>query len=128
MTPDIYPPLTGLLAAPGAGARLILHASPANKATAGASPASHRPTTAAAKPRHAQYRSIGVTDWDLLFDAIEIRLQNTVGAHLGTLPETPAHSAQLAASLVQASVLDCVDALHKLHAAIKDERSQRPTA
>lgn len=67
-------------------------------------------------------------DWDILFDAVETRLRQTVGERLGTLPETPAHSAHLAASLVQATVLDCVDALHKLHAAIKHDRSQRPTA
>ncbi len=68
-----------------------------------------------------------VADWDVLFDAIETRLREAVGERLGSLPDTPTHSAHLAASLVQATVLDCVDALNKLHAAIKHDRSQRPT-
>jgi hypothetical protein len=48
-----------------------------------------------------------------------------VGEQLGILPLTPAHSTELAKTLVQATVLDCVGALDQLHAALKQERGQR---
>ncbi len=73
-------------------------------------------------------QGIAVDDWDLMFDAVRVRLMRTVGERLGELPEVPQHSAELSASLVQAVVLDCVRALERLHAALEQERSQRPTS
>ncbi len=75
----------------------------------------------------AQRLSITVADWDVMFDAVRSRLIQSVGERLGELPDVPQHSAELSASLVQAVVLDCVSALDQLHAALRQERSQRPT-
>jgi hypothetical protein len=72
--------------------------------------------------------SIAVADWDVMFDAVRARLIDSVGERLGQLPDVPQHSAELSASLVQAVVLDCVNALDQLHAALTQERSQRPTS
>jgi len=63
----------------------------------------------------------------VLFEAVKTTLRRIVGDRLGELPEVPTHSAALSASLVQAVVLDCVGSLDRLHAALKQERSQRPT-
>jgi hypothetical protein len=71
--------------------------------------------------------AIEVADWDVLFEAVTTTLRRIVGERLGDLPEVPAHSAALSASLVQAVVLDCVSSLDRLHDALKEERSQRPT-
>ncbi len=71
--------------------------------------------------------SIGVDDWDVMFEAVRARLIHSVGERLGELPDLPHHSAELSASLVQAVVLDCVSALEQLHSALQQERSQRPT-
>lgn len=71
--------------------------------------------------------SIEVEDWDVLFDAVKTTLRRIVGDRLGELPEVPVHSAGLSASLVQAVVLDCVNSLDRLHAALKQDRHQRPT-
>lgn len=70
---------------------------------------------------------IEVEDWDVLFEAVKTTLRRVVGERLGELPEVPDHSAALAASLVQAVVLDCARSLDRLHTALKQERSQRPT-
>jgi hypothetical protein len=79
---------------------------------------------------HAPYDAhlaIEVEDWDVLFEAVKTTLRRIVGEQLGDLPEVPAHSAALSASLVQAVVLDCVGSLDRLHIALRQERSQRPT-
>ncbi|MGC1173804.1 hypothetical protein [Polaromonas sp.] len=70
---------------------------------------------------------IAIEDWDALFCAVQTQLKHAVGERLGILPYMPTHSIDLAATLVQAIVLDCVDAMEQLHAALKQERSQRPT-
>lgn len=70
---------------------------------------------------------VAIGDWNLLFDAVRARLVRTVGERLGEPPAVPQHSSELAASLVQAVVLDCAHALDQLHAALEQERSQRPT-
>jgi len=136
MTSDFYPPSAGQPAAPGVGETAIPHGTPGAKPLRpeGAFPATpdflsgaKTQASPAAEATHDEHPSIEAEDWDILFSAIELRLRQAVGEHLGQLPSTPAHSAQLSASLVQAVVLDCVDALHKLHAAIKHDRSQRPT-
>lgn len=87
-------------------------------------------THAEAPPLDTPYDAhlaIEVEDWDVLFEAVKTTLRRVVGARLGDLPEVPPHSAALSASLVQAVVLDCVGSLDRLHAALKQERSQRPT-
>ena len=66
-------------------------------------------------------------DWDTLLDAVIIRLRCSVGEDLHKPPDVPFHSAALSASLTQAVVLDCASALDKLHAELKQERSQRLT-
>ena len=71
--------------------------------------------------------AVNTADWDSLFDAVSVRLIRTVGEDLQNPPNVPLHSAALTASLIQAVVLDCVGALDQLHAALKQERSQRPT-
>jgi hypothetical protein len=74
-----------------------------------------------------QHADIAPDDWDVMFDAVQARLRRAVGEHLGGVPQIPSHSAGLSASLVQATVLDCVSALDQLHAALKQERSQGQT-
>ena len=63
--------------------------------------------------------AIDAADWDAL--------QHSVGEHLANPPDVPTRSAALNASLIRAAVLDCVSALDQLHAALKQERRQRPT-
>lgn len=88
-----------------------------------------RPHHEAAPPDapHDAHLTIEVEDWDILLDAVKAKLRRSVGERLGDPPGVPAHPAALSASLVQAVVLDCVDSLDRLHAALKQERSQRPT-
>lgn len=71
--------------------------------------------------------STAIADWDVMFSAVQNRLQRSVGERLGQAPDVPPHSAELSASLVQAVVLDCVSALDQLHASLQQERSRRPT-
>lgn len=71
--------------------------------------------------------AIDPQDWDTLFDAVTTRLRRSVGEDLHNPPDVPFHSAALSASLIQAVVLDCASAMDKLHAALKQERSQRLT-
>lgn len=85
---------------------------------------------AEAVPLHAPHDAhlfIEVEDWDVLFDAVKTTLRRIVGEPPGVLPEVPVHSAALSVGRVQAVVLDCVGSLDRLHAALKQERSQRPT-
>lgn len=63
----------------------------------------------------------------MLFEAVETTLRRIVGERLESPPEVPVHSAALSASLMRAVVLDCVNSLDRLHAALKQDRSQRPT-
>jgi hypothetical protein len=69
-------------------------------------------------------QTISTEDWDSLFLAVETRLRQAVGEQLRPLPAMSGNSAVLAASLIQAIVLDCVDALDQLHAVLKQDRSQ----
>jgi len=75
-----------------------------------------------------QHLTIAIDDWSALFHAVQTQLRIAVGDRLGVLPHMPGHSPELSATLVQAIVLNCVDALDQLHEALKQERSQRPTA
>ena len=85
------------------------------------------PEAAAPHAPYDAHLAIEVEEWDVLFEAVKTTLRRIVGEQLGHPPEVPAHSAALSASLVQAVVLDCVGSLDRLHAALKQERSQRPT-
>lgn len=64
---------------------------------------------------------ISIGDWDELFHAVEYRLRMTVGNGAATNTEVPGY---YAASLVQASVLDCVKAMGQLHTALGLERAR----
>ena len=68
---------------------------------------------------------IAITDWDLLFRAVMVRLMLSVGEKLAVAPKPQAGEA---AELVQSVVLECVDALHQLHLALVQERHQRDHA
>ena len=83
-----------------------------------------RPMPAAAGEDHLV---VNTADWDTLFDAVTVRLIRTVGEDLQNPPDVSLHAAALTASRIQAVVLDCVGALDRLHVALKQERSQRPT-
>lgn len=85
------------------------------------------PEAAAPHAPYDAHLAIEVEDWDVLFEAVKTTLRRIVGERLGDMPEVPTHSAALSASLVQAVVLDCVSSLDRLHAALQQERSQRPT-
>jgi hypothetical protein len=87
--------------------------------------AANAPVLSAAGDWHRQ--TIDAADWDALFEAVAARLRHAVGEDLHKPPEVPVYSAALTASLIQAVVLDCVGALDQLHAALKQDRSQRPT-
>jgi hypothetical protein len=90
----------------------------------------HEPIVAMLRPAHAanipqQPPLIAIEDWDALFCAVQTQLKHAVGEQLGTLPLMPTHPVELAATLVQAIVLDCVGAMDQLHTALKQERCQR---
>ena len=116
--------------APGqaAGARDVgptsLHEAPPALVSGHNGLATH-PEAAVPDAPYDAHLSIEVADWDVLFEAVKTTLRRIVGERLGDLPEVPAHSAALAASLVQAVVLDCVRSLDRLHAALQQERSQQ---
>jgi hypothetical protein len=65
---------------------------------------------------------IAITDWDLLFRAVMVRLMLGVGEKLAAAPRSQAGEA---AEMVQSIVLECVDALHQLHLALMRERAER---
>lgn len=113
-----------------AGAHGVRPASPLDAAAAVAprqSGLAPHPEAASCDAPYDAHLTIEVEDWDVLFDAVKTTLRRIVGERLGDMPEVPAHSAALSASLVQAVVLDCARSLDRLHTALKQERSQRPT-
>jgi hypothetical protein len=63
---------------------------------------------------------IDIEDWDSLFDAVEERLRDTV--EKPDSATTPL-AARDNASRIKLAVLDCVNALDKLHKALRQERS-----
>ena len=65
---------------------------------------------------------IAITDWDLLFRAVMVRLMLSVGEKLAAPPRSQAGEP---AEMVQSIVLDCVGALHQLHLALMQERAER---
>jgi|GEM_PF-1111771 len=65
---------------------------------------------------------IVITDWDLLFRAVMVRLMLSVGEKLAAPPRSQAGEP---AEMVQSVVLECVGALHQLHLALMQERAER---
>lgn len=65
---------------------------------------------------------VAITDWDLLFRAVMVRLMLSVGEKLAAPQRSQAGEA---AEMVQSIVLECVDALHQLHLALMQERAER---
>ena len=63
-----------------------------------------------------------ITDWDLLFRAVMVRLMLSVGEKLAAPQRSQAGGP---AEMVQSIVLECVDALHQLHLALMRERAER---
>ena len=63
-----------------------------------------------------------IGDWEELLSAVKSRLRLTVGERLAVLPE---HQLPDAAHRVQASVLECVNALDQLHLTLSHELARR---
>ena len=62
---------------------------------------------------------VSIEDWDSLLDAVKARLRLTVG-------ESLTRQFNGAAAPVQASVLECVEALDQLHTTLSNALAQRP--
>ena len=67
------------------------------------------------------HANISPEDWDVLFGAIQARLEHCVGDALSRSSELPPHDRH---TLTKAAVLDCVGAMKQLHAALTLERQQ----
>ncbi len=74
---------------------------------------------AASRPVKASY--ITIDDWDALYHAVEARLTRTVGVRQASLPEPLRGDA---AGRVQVIVLECVDAMERLHEELIRERTR----
>lgn len=61
-------------------------------------------------------------DWDQLFHAIQNRLENCVGDALVKAPELPLHSRH---ERTKNTVLECVESMQQLHAALIIERQSQ---
>jgi hypothetical protein len=70
--------------------------------------------------------SISAADWDTLFHAITLRLENCVSDALIELPHTRSGGApellQARHQATKTAVLECVDAMKRLHAELQIER------
>lgn len=62
---------------------------------------------------------VSIEDWDSLLDAVKARLRLTVG-------ESLTRQFNGAAAPVQASVLECIEALDQLHTTLSNALAQRP--
>ncbi len=62
---------------------------------------------------------IAPEDWDELFHAIQKRLENCVSDALVKAPELPLHNRH---ELTKKTVLECVESMQQLHAALTIER------
>lgn len=65
---------------------------------------------------------VAIGDWEELLSAVKSRLRRTVGELLAVLPD---HQLPDAAHTVQASVLECVNALDQLHLTLSHELARR---
>ena len=70
----------------------------------------------------AEPMDLMVEDWDIMFRAVLERLRKTVDDGLVTAPFLPRTDVS---DSVHNVVLECVDALGHLHAALKHERTRR---
>jgi hypothetical protein len=68
------------------------------------------------------YGNISHTDWDELYHAIQVRLENCVNGGLDKAPQLVAPE-RLAAT--KTAVMECIDAMRQLHAALILEREYR---
>lgn len=64
---------------------------------------------------------LSVDEWDLLFDAVRERLRLTAGECPAAQPGAHAHDP---VGRIQASVLECVEALDQLHALLRRGRGR----
>lgn len=75
------------------------------------------------QPPSGRPSDIEIGDWDALFCAVEARLRLAVGEQPAVASEPPRmHDT---AGRLQAIVLECVEALDQLHAALTQERGRR---
>ena len=65
--------------------------------------------------------NIKPADWDALFQAVQVRLEDCVGEALHKQPELELHDRH---TVTKAAVLDCVEAMKQLHSALTLERQQ----
>ena len=65
--------------------------------------------------------SISDKDWDVLFLAVQIRLENCAATAPNRSPE---NSVELPLLATQTIVMECVEALHTLHLAHKQNRNE----
>lgn len=63
--------------------------------------------------------SIGPDDWDELFRAVQARLESCVDDALTNAPQLPLHSQH---EITKKVVLECVESMKQLHAALTKER------
>lgn len=63
--------------------------------------------------------NISTVDWDELFHAIQVRLENCVNDALDKAPELPVHQSR---AVTKIAVLECVEAMRQLHASLALER------
>ncbi len=63
-----------------------------------------------------------IEDWDDLFDAVTARLRSVIAERHATSAESPSPEADR----IRVNVLECVEALDQLHAALKEELGRSP--
>lgn len=66
--------------------------------------------------------TISPADWDELFHAVQVRLEQCVGQAIDKSPELPLHDRH---EVTKKAVLECVEAMQQLHAALTLERQLR---
>lgn len=76
---------------------------------------------AAVQSTHDSHANIAQADWDALFRAVQVRLEQCVGNAIATSPELALHDRH---EVTKAAVLECVEAMTQLHAALTLERQE----
>lgn len=77
---------------------------------------------AARRSRNNGHSTIAPADWDELFHAVQVRLEQCAGDALHQAPELALYDRH---DVIKKTVLECVDALKQLHAALAQERQHR---
>lgn len=90
------------------------------KIDAGGVRANAAPLSNAVLPRSRS--DIVIEDWDDLFDAVTARLRSVIAERHATSAESPSPEADR----IRVNVLECVEALDQLHAALKEELGRSP--